>query len=124
MRPWGSLSKAETRTALEAMRETHHRQVEIEVYRRRDGKALASLTSRLMGGSIQGDTSRSPVTYLECDLFDDADKPTLDWSHGEHRAFDVRVVDARFITGWTTGCAGMRSTARSGTSPAPTRWST
>lgn len=91
----GSLTKAE-RTEYDATVSTsHHRFLELEVYRRRDGKAILSLTNRFMGGAVHGDLDRDVVTYLECDVLDD--DFALDWSNGEHRKFEVRVIDGRFV---------------------------
>ena len=64
----GALTKAQREQYEDACRVTHHRAVELEVYRLRDGKAVTSLTNRFMGGAVQGDEDRDPITYLECDL--------------------------------------------------------
>ena len=74
---------------------THHRAVELEVYRRRDGKPVLSLTNQFLGGQVQGDLTRTPVTVLECEVLDE--DYALDWASGEHRKYEVQIVDSRFI---------------------------
>lgn len=90
-----SLTKAQRAAYDATVSGTHHRAVELEVYRRRDGEAVVSLTNRFLGGSVQGDETRTPVTFLECEILDD--EYALDWSHGAHRKFEVQVVDSRFV---------------------------
>lgn len=90
-----SLTKAQKNVVHTAMGRTHFRRVELQVFRRSDGKAMFSLTNRFMGGSIQGDVDRAPVTFLECDILDD--DFVLNWSHNAHRKFFVQVVDSRFV---------------------------
>ena len=91
----GSLSTTERAIYDRTVRGTHHRAVELEVYRLRDGKAVLSLTNRFLGGQVQGDEDRTPVTFMECELLDD--DFALDWSHGEHRKLEVQVIDSRYI---------------------------
>lgn len=85
------------RTAYDAtVAASHHREVEVEfLHRRRDRKAYRSLTNRFLGGSIQGDTDRSPVEVLEAEILDT--DYLLDWGHGQHRHYNVRVLDRRFV---------------------------
>lgn len=90
-----SLTKAQKKLYDDTVSTTHHRAVELLVFRRSDGRPMFSLTNRFLGGSIQGDTARDPVTWMECELFDvDYD---LDWTHGRHRRFGVEIVDSRFV---------------------------
>jgi hypothetical protein len=91
-----TLSAAERRLYHETMRGGHHRRIELEVYRRSDGKAAFSITrDQFLGGSVQGDANRTPVEVLECEVLDD--DYTLDWTNGEHRKYRLRVIDARFV---------------------------
>lgn len=90
-----ALNKTQRAAYDAAVEGTHHREVELEVYRRRDGKPVLSLTNQFLGGQVQGDLARSPVTVLECELLDD--DFALDWANGEHRKYEVRVIDSRFV---------------------------
>ncbi len=77
------------------VRTTHSRMVELEVWRRADHKPVASLTNKFMGGSTQGDEDRVPVQVTECQLLDE--DYVLDWSNGEHRHFDIQILDYRYV---------------------------
>lgn len=96
-RPRGSLDRFERAMYDETVEGTHHRRIELEVFRLKDRKPVMSLTERFLGGSVQGDNDQVPVTHLECDLLDPDED--LDWSFGSHRLFEVRVIDSRFVPG-------------------------
>ena len=89
-----SLTAAQRRIYLETVAQTHHREVEMRVLTL-DGAAVTSLTNVFLGGSIQGDSTRTPCEVLEADVLDEDFK--LAWSNGEHRKYKIRVVDSRFI---------------------------
>lgn len=89
-----ALTTAERRLYDAAVAGSHHRRVELEVYTR-DGDPVRSFTNRFLSGGIHGDLDRTPIEVLEAELLD-VDY-ALDWSHGEHRRFTARVVDARFV---------------------------
>ncbi len=93
--PYASLTKDGKAATAAACQTTHERRVTLTFYRRRDNKVVTSMTNTLLSGSVKGSTKRTPVTYLECDLFDEGYE--LDWTNGEHRHFDVKVTDARFV---------------------------
>lgn len=90
----GSLSRAQRRLYDQTVSGSHHRRVELEIYTR-DGDPVRSFTNRFLSGAIQGDLTRTPVDLLQVELLD-ADYD-LSWSHGEHRKFLARVIDARFV---------------------------
>lgn len=89
-----ALTPAQRRLYDAAVAGSHHRRVELEVYTR-DGNAVRSFTNRFLSGAIHGDLDRQPIEVLEAELLDV--NYSLDWSHGEHRRFTARVVDARFV---------------------------
>lgn len=90
-----TLTGAQRRLRDETCRGTHHRRVELEVYRRSNGKAMFSITDAFLGGSVNGDLARVPVEVMECDVYDE--DFTFDWTHGAHRKYRVRVIDSRFV---------------------------
>lgn len=89
-----SLTTAQRRLYHATVAQTHHREVELQVLTL-NGVAVTSLTNAFMGGSIQGDSTRTPCEVLEADVLDE--DFALAWSNGEHRKYKVRVVDSRFI---------------------------
>lgn len=95
MPQYRSLTKAQRAAYDTQVETTHHREVELVVRRRRDGQVVASLTNAFLGGSIQGDEDRTPVTLLEADVLDD--DRLLDWTNGEHRKYEIQVIDSRFV---------------------------
>lgn len=94
MRDYGSLSAHERRQHRAAISTTHWRRIELEVVTL-NGAARGSLTNKFLGGSIQGDRSRTPVEILQGSVLDE--DRLLDWQNGEHRKFRIRVLDQRFI---------------------------
>lgn len=90
-----SLSESE-RAAYEAtMQGTHFRNVELDFYRRDNGKPVLTVRENYMGGTVEGDLERTPVTFMECDILDESEE--LDWDDGEFRQFFVQVMDSRFV---------------------------
>lgn len=89
-----ALTKHERDIYEETVAGSHHREVELLVLTL-DGDPVTSLTNAFLGGSIQGDVSRTPCEVLETDVIDD--EYVLDWTNGEHRKHMLRVVDSRFI---------------------------
>lgn len=92
---YDALTKAQRAAYLDAVARSHRRRVTLAWFRRSDGSPVSSITNRFLGGSIKGDESRDPVTVLECTLLDE--EYALDWSHGAHRKYRVRVTDSRFV---------------------------
>lgn len=93
--PAASLTGPQRTAYAQARRGTFHCRVVFDLYRRANGNAVGTLTERFMGGSVKGDLAQTPVTLLECDLFDD--EGALDWRNGEHRHFDVQVTELTFV---------------------------
>lgn len=94
------LTGAQRKLYREAVAGSHHRAVELVILTR-DGVPVRSLTNRFLGGSIQGDESRTPATFAEFEVFDE--DHLLNWAHGEHRKFLAQIVDSRFVpalNGW------------------------
>lgn len=89
-----SLSSGERKKYNATIRSTHWRRIELEVMTL-NGAARGSLTNKFLGGSIQGDKSRTPVELLQGSVMDE--DRLLDWQNGEHRKFRIRVIDARFV---------------------------
>lgn len=95
-----SLTAPRKRLADATMRGTHHRRIEVEVYRRSDGQAVGSLAhEEFLGGSVNGDIDRMPVEVLECEVLDE--DYSLDWHNGSHRKYRIRVIDSRFVPSGT-----------------------
>lgn len=93
---YDALTAAQKRTYHDAVSRTHHREVEFRFYRVSNGDPVASLTNlSILGASVNGDASRTPCEVLEADILDEAFD--LDWTHGQHRHYKVRVTDSRFI---------------------------
>lgn len=92
---YDALNRAQRRVYEETLTGTHHREVELMLRRRRDGRPVCSLTNRFLGGTIQGDEDRAPVTFLDADVLDD--DHALDWAQGGHRRFEVVITDSRFV---------------------------
>lgn len=90
-----SLLEAERDAYDDAVSTTHHRSIELDFYRRKDGRPVASVREKFVGGTVEGDLARTPVTFLECEFVDDL--RDLDWDDGEYRQFFVKVLDSRFV---------------------------
>lgn len=91
---YDSLTNAERRDYFATVAGTHKRRVELVILTK-DDRPVRSLTNRFLGGSINGDDSRTPVEVMDAEVFDN--DYVLDWRNGEHKHFKARVVDARFI---------------------------
>lgn len=89
-----SLTKAQRAFYDAAVSGSHHRQVEVLLLRK-NGGLVKSFVNEHLNGAIHGDTTRTPVEVCEVDMYD-PDR-TLAWSRGEHRKFDLRIVDSRFV---------------------------
>lgn len=89
-----SLTATQRRTYLATVSGTHHRRVEVELMSL-DGVVERDLTDGFLGGSVQGDVSRTPMEVCMFDVFDPDER--LDWSNGAHRHHKIRVTDRRFV---------------------------
>lgn len=91
-----ALTKGERDSYQRAITGSHSRRVEVLVIRRRDDTLLSSFPMpTFLGGGLNGDASRTPMEIAELDVLDD--DYTLNWSHGEHRKFRIRVVVSIFV---------------------------
>lgn len=95
MTHYENLSAADKRTYQTAVERSHHRRIHLDLFRLKTGDPVTSFTAEFMGGSVQGDVSRTPIEVLECDVLDE--DYALDWTNGEHRHYKIRVTDSRFI---------------------------
>lgn len=98
---YGSLTADQRRLHEETVAGSHHRRFTVLLLDL-DGKVQRDLTEGYQGGSLQGDDSRAPVEVFEGSVLDQ--QGHLDWSNGEHRHFQLRVIDHRFIP--TIGAEG------------------
>lgn len=90
----GSLNRAQRRAYDSTVSGSHRRDVEVQLLTK-NGKLVQSFTNQHLGGVINGDDTRTPREVCEVDLFDP--DYTLSWARGEHRRFDLRVIDSRFV---------------------------
>lgn len=95
MLQYGALTASQRRAYFDTVTGSHHRRIEVVLLNRNTGKIARDLTDEFLGGSIQGDVDRIPVTVCELDVLDEDE--ALDWSNGRHRHYLVRVVDGRFV---------------------------
>lgn len=91
---YGSLTTAQRRLYAETVVGSHHRRFTVQLLDL-DGKVVRDVTDGYQGGSLQGDDSRDPVEVFEASILD-ADGQ-IDWTNGEHRHYQLRVIDHRFV---------------------------
>lgn len=91
---YDALTATQKRLYHDGVSRTHHRAVELRILTL-DGAPVTSLTNAFIGGSVQGDTARTPCEVFEADVLDE--DFALDWTNGAHRHYKVRIVDSRFI---------------------------
>lgn len=93
---YGSLTADQRRLYRETVTGSHSRRFTVLLLDL-DGKVKRDLTDGYQGGSLQGDDSRAPVEVFEASVLDRQGR--LDWTNGEHRHFQLRVIDHRFVPG-------------------------
>ncbi len=92
---YATLTADQRRKADAAVRQTHYRRTELD-FTTLDGAAVKSISSaRFLGGSVQGDDTRTPVEVFTAAFLDDDN--ALDWTYGRHRRYRVRVTDSWFV---------------------------
>lgn len=89
-----NLSAAQRRAYNATVRGSHSRRVELQ-WLTRDGRPIRSLPDSILSGQVDEDMGRTPAAILQVEVLDT--EGLLNWEHGEHHHYAVRVVDSRFI---------------------------
>lgn len=94
MKSWESLSKSQRAAYQRTVERGCDRRLSLQLLRI-NGSVVRTFHSDFLGGSVDGRRAEIPAESFTFRIADP--EGTLDWEAGEHRRFDVRVLDDRWI---------------------------